>query len=319
MRGLSRIFLFALTFFAAASAVPAWAQDAEPPASYDAMIDSAVAEFAAGRWQEARALFLEAHALYPNARTLRGMGMASYELRDYPEAVRTLDAALVETRRPLTDEQRAQVRTLLEQARAFIGRYLVPAAPAGSRVYVDDARVELDAGWPETAAPIVLGVGEHTVEIRSASGAVASARIMVRGRTDEPLDIDLTPLTPAPVHASHGEAPVAPPPSVDPAPFVVLGVGLGVAVVGALLYGLGWVDIGAVQSGGRDWVQLMDAYNRAPILTGVGAGFLGAGLGAAAIGAIWAIAAGSSGAPTDTHRTLEIVVGPTSLGLRGAF
>jgi hypothetical protein len=319
MRSTTRHILFALSLSLISLGMlsgTARAQEAAPPAGYDPLIDSAVAEFAAGRWQEARALFLEAHALFPNARTLRGIGMTSYELRDYPEAMRTLEAALASTQRPLTEEQRAQVRTLLDQARAFIGRFVVPAAPAGARIYVDDARVDIDPTWPAEPAPIVLGVGEHTVEIRGEHG-VASARILVRGRTDEPLDIDLAPLTPAPVRDV-----VAPPaaaaPSVDPAPFVLLGVGLGVAAVGGLLYGLGWVDIGSVQSGGRDWVQLVDAYNRAPILTGAGGALLGVGLGAAVIGAIWAIVAAPS-APSDPHRTLQIVIGPTSLGLAGVF
>lgn len=316
MRSTTRHASLVLALIGSLLASPAVAQEAEPPPTYDPIIDSAVAEFAAGRWQEARALFLEAHALFPNARTLRGVGMASYELRDYPETVRTLEAALLETRRPLTEEQRGQVNTLLEQARAFIGRFVVPAAPGGSRIYVDDARVEIDPAWPAEPAPIVLGIGEHTVEIRSESGAVASARILVRGRTEEPLDIDLAPLVPAsPSQRTHG---APPPPSVDPAPFVVLGVGLGVAAIGGLLYGLGWADIGTVQTGGRDWVQLVDAYNRAPILTGVGGTFLGLGLAAAVVGAIWAIAAIPS-APSDRHRTLQIVLGPTSVGLEGQF
>jgi hypothetical protein len=290
------------------------AQEEQPPAAYDPMIDSAVAEFTAGRWQEARALFLEAHALYPNARTLRGIGMTSYELRDYPEAVEALEASLAAERRPLTEEQRGQVRTLLEQAHAFIGRFVVPAAPEGSRLYVDDARVDIDESWPAAPATIVLGVGAHTVEIRGETGAVASTRILVRGRTETELDIDLSPLTPR----AEPPALVAAPASVDPAPFIVLGAGLGVAVVGALLYGAGWADIGTVQTGGRDWVELVDAYNRAPILTGAGAALLGVGLGAAVVGAIWSIVLGSTSGP-DSRQTVRLRIGPGSAGLEGQF
>src|SRR5689334_12069641 len=71
------------------------------PEGYEALIEAALTEFGAGHWEEARALFRQAHASFPNARTLRGMGMASFELRDYPEALGELGAALTDDRRPL--------------------------------------------------------------------------------------------------------------------------------------------------------------------------------------------------------------------------
>ena len=41
---------------------------------YDRLLDDAVAEFGQGHWTEALAFFGRAHAILPNARTLRGMG-----------------------------------------------------------------------------------------------------------------------------------------------------------------------------------------------------------------------------------------------------
>jgi len=60
----------------------------------------AVAEYEAGHYQEARALFRQAHEKSPTARTLRGIGMASFELRDYVEATRALTASLRDVRPP---------------------------------------------------------------------------------------------------------------------------------------------------------------------------------------------------------------------------
>src|SRR5262249_43441282 len=60
------------------------------------LIADAVAEYDAGHFEEARALFRRAQAEAPSARTLRGIGMASFELRDYVEADRALAAALGE-------------------------------------------------------------------------------------------------------------------------------------------------------------------------------------------------------------------------------
>src|SRR6188508_389327 len=70
-------------------------------AAYRASVDEAVAEFSAGHWEEARTLFKRAHERQPNARTLRGMGMAAFEMRMYVTAIRELEAALRDARKPL--------------------------------------------------------------------------------------------------------------------------------------------------------------------------------------------------------------------------
>lgn len=303
------------------------AQTDEPaPAGYDAVIDQAVAEFGASHWAEARALFIEAQGIFPNARALRGIGMSSYELRDYPEAVRTLDAALASTVRPLTPEQHAQVTELRQRAAAFVGRYEIPAAPATARLYLDGAHVAVADGWPETPGHVLLGVGDHQIAIRLDDGRSTSARVVVRGQTEAVLDIDLAPLratavatsdtpTPPPSYA----VPAPPAPGSDPTPWVVMGVGLGVAVVGAVLMGVGYADIATVEHAttGTPWTTLSGPYDRAPIETGVGATCLGVGLGAALIGVIWGIA--SSGATSTRDEHLRVDLGVGSLSVRGTF
>ena len=93
------------------------------------LIGDAVAEYDAGHYQEARALFRQAHEKQPTARTLRGIGMCSFELRDYVEASRNLSASLRETRRPLTSEQKRHADALLARANTFIGRFTVKVQP----------------------------------------------------------------------------------------------------------------------------------------------------------------------------------------------
>ena len=68
------------------------AADDDTPVSV--LIGDAVAEYDAGHFQEARALFRQAHDKSPTARTLRGIGMCSFEMRDYVEAARALGASL---------------------------------------------------------------------------------------------------------------------------------------------------------------------------------------------------------------------------------
>jgi hypothetical protein len=308
-------------------ATPALAQTDEAPPGYDHVIDQAVSEFAASHWAEARALFLQGHDMFPNARTLRGIGMSSYELRDYPEAVRTLDQSLASTVRPLTAEQRAQVSELRERAAAFVGRYEVPAAPTGARFYLDGEHVDVEDGWPASPGHVLLGVGEHQVAIRTDEGRSTTARLVVRGHTDGMLDIDLAPLAPptTPITTTteppptYTAVPPAPASSSDATPWIVMGIGLGVAAVGGVLLGVGFADLSTVQNAipGTPWSNLSGAYDRAPILTGVGGAALGVGLGVALVGLIWGLAASGATSTRDEHLVVDVGLG--SVQLRGTF
>src|SRR3954468_5859705 len=100
VRSRSARVALALVFFtvtATAVAPPrALAQDPAETPQYRSLLEEAVAEYDARRYEEARALFRRAHDLSPNARTMRGIGMASFELREYVEALRALEGALVD-------------------------------------------------------------------------------------------------------------------------------------------------------------------------------------------------------------------------------
>src|SRR4029453_8230163 len=103
----------------ASGSIPRAADDDTP---VTVLIGDAVAEYDAGHFQEARALFRQAHEKQPTARTLRGIGMCSFELRDYVEATRALTASLREQRRPLTSEQKRHAEALLARAATLVGR-----------------------------------------------------------------------------------------------------------------------------------------------------------------------------------------------------
>lgn len=78
----------------------------------------AVAAFNRGDYAGAHVAFEQAHAITPSARTLRGLGLASFELGRFEDAARELTAASGDPRHPLTDEQHREVQALLEVARA---------------------------------------------------------------------------------------------------------------------------------------------------------------------------------------------------------
>jgi len=77
--------------------LPVLAQD-DADAEYMEIVGEALQEFDAGAWVDARASFRHAHRLQPNARTFRGLGMVAYELREYVDAVRYLERAMLDAR-----------------------------------------------------------------------------------------------------------------------------------------------------------------------------------------------------------------------------
>src|SRR4051812_20518281 len=161
--------LFTVTVNAVAPA-HALAQDPSDTAQYRSLLEEAVGEYDARRYEEARALFRRAHDLSPNARTMRGIGMASFELREYVEALRALEGALVDKRRPLTSQQRQQVEGLLDRTRAFVGRFVVRLSPKETLLRVDGAPVTL-----EPDGTLLLSFGRHSV-VAEAPGSMPENR-----------------------------------------------------------------------------------------------------------------------------------------------
>jgi tetratricopeptide (TPR) repeat protein len=181
--GVLRALLAAL-FGAMALCAGAAAQsqaDAEP-ADYRALVDEAVLEFSERNFDESRSLFARAHELYPNARTLRGLGFAAYELRRYAECIERLEAALRSTVKPLEGQLRSDTEQLLARARNFVARVFVELKPASARLSVDGNEVELSPG-----VPLVLQVGEHTLEVRARGFQRERRSIHVNGGEDQRL------------------------------------------------------------------------------------------------------------------------------------
>lgn len=169
----------------------ATAQDA-PSSAYAPLLEEAVTEYAANHYSEARALFLRAHEVYPNARTLRGIGMASFELRDYVQALRSLSAALEHEVRPLTDAQRTEVTALMQRTGTFVGRYRITVAPAQSVLTVD--------GGPAVVEPdgsLLLDLGEHRLVVACDGCESARRTIEVRGGEDETLSLTASAVDPS--------------------------------------------------------------------------------------------------------------------------
>jgi hypothetical protein len=130
------------------------ADTAGEPAGYREAIDDAIGEYEAGRFREARSLFEVAHNLYPNARSLRGMGMAEFELRNYPASIYFLEQALAAPVKPLTDELRKETEMLLLRARSFVGKVTFDLQPPDASLALNGTTLQLG---PDKALTLIAG------------------------------------------------------------------------------------------------------------------------------------------------------------------
>lgn len=162
------------------------AEGPEAP-EYRALVSEALAEFDSGHFAEARALFLHAHALNPSARTLRGLGLSSFELREYRASIEYLEQALASQINPLQGELRTGTEQILRRAYAFVGRFTPRLEPSHARLRID--------GVPLGSLPsVLLDIGMHVV-VAEAHGYMSETRnLQVMGGEDVVLMMSLPPV-----------------------------------------------------------------------------------------------------------------------------
>lgn len=301
------------------SAAPASAQGEEPPPEYRALIEQAVSESAGGRWVEARSLFRDAHRVFPNARTLRGIGMSSYELRDYTAAYRALAASLAETRRALDETQRAQVEGLLHRVQDLIARYSIDHLGEGAVIRVDGIRRD-----PEIDGYLILEAGRHDVSVGFADSQEARGSWVVRGGEQGPLPLERptsVPVVTAVAPTVAAQAPILEPtsPASDDnddrrllAGRLCLGGGAAMVITGVALLVVGLNDVSTVEnaSAGTEWSELADSHDRSAAFTGAGIALLAAGGAAAIAGMVLVMRE-----PTDGTAAVEARLLPTGASM----
>jgi tetratricopeptide (TPR) repeat protein len=165
---------------------------AREPDGYKAAIDNALAEFDSSNFAEAREHFIRAHTLFPNARTLRGLGMIEFELRNYVDALTYLEQALASPVKALEGQLRSETQALLVRARGYVGTVKLSLLP-------EHASIEVD-GFPLADGvhrELRLPVGDHVIEFQAEGYQNARRAFKLHG--EELLTLDVKLLTRAAV------------------------------------------------------------------------------------------------------------------------
>ncbi len=210
---------------------------------YRTAIEEALQEFNRGNWEEAAALFERAHRLNPSARTLRGMGLTAYEARRYVDAIKHLNDALGETRRPLTQQQREEVSATLERARRFVAHLRVNVEPPNARVTINGRQAQ-----PDGLGDIATDPGLLDVEISAEGYEPALRRVRLTAGGQEELNVQLVRVrtdAPASQATVAPQQPSAPMGATQPAP-----TDEGGGAVGTLKWVVGGVAVAGLITGG---------------------------------------------------------------------
>ena len=267
------------------------------------LIDRGLAAYQAQRPAEARALFAQAHALQPGARTLRALGIADLALDNYTMAKDELEASLSERTLPLSESQQREVRELLRWMQTNLGTLHLSFTPLHAEAKID--------GRPVKEPEVLLAPEEHRLTI-SAQGFVPQERTFTV-TIDRPMRLSVSleraatrmapmssqefPSAPAQVaEQATSRAEVQPSdsaPSPTPGGSTKLwpwigGAGAVLLVAGGTMFAFGMSDKAKVENAGSAvrLAEIEAAHDRVPWLTGVGLtlGAVGlAGMGTAAL------------------------------------
>jgi len=214
------------------------ALNAEQKVEYEELTKKGIREYELNHWAEAKTYFLRAHMLYPNARTLRALGLIAFETRSYIEAVEWLERALADTHKPLTDDMRKGVVDLLADARGFVGRVTLILEPAQASVFVDGELVQL-----RDQNALLLDPGDHELRVEAGGYRTQTRQLRAEGGKSSELKLALVAATGDRLPPATVEVAAIPPASEAPpendwwSTQRIVGVGLGAGAVVA--FGVG--------------------------------------------------------------------------------
>jgi hypothetical protein len=169
-----------------AAATPAHAADSET-ARAEELIKKANALRQQGQDPAALPLVREAYDVARSPRTAAQLGLVELALGYWVSSDDHLTEALAPAHHPWIDKNRKVLDEARASARAHVGTLVIEGEPAGAEVRVNSVR----AGNLPLAAPIRVGEGDVTIEVK-APGHIAEKRtINVHGASTERARFDL--------------------------------------------------------------------------------------------------------------------------------
>lgn len=211
----------ALATCAAVTALPARAQDEATKARAKEAFQAGVADYGAGKYQDALTHFQEAQRLKPHPMVQVNIANCHDKLDQPIEAIfnyeRFLDSGQA------NDDQRKEVAAALKRLRGMVGRLLLSVTPDGTSVTIDGG----EARRTPIEEPIPLKAGTHHLDAKHDGYEPATRDLDVKGGAVVEVALQLTeakaaaaPIVapvPAPAPAPP-PAPVAQPAPAEPAP-----------------------------------------------------------------------------------------------------
>lgn len=300
---------------------------------YQSLVQQALHEYQLGNFNEAKVFFGRAHALSPNARTLRGLGMSSYELRNYVEAIDYFQRSLSSNERPLTLQMHGELSQLLNQARSFVTRVRLRLVPNDAELRVDTRTIPRE---PDGSVLLDPGTHELTIEapahetvtrtIRTNGAETLSLNVTLRAQEQE--QDDTTPTRAVSLSVNEDKAAQG---ALEPqghgdgdagvAPWILIGAGGAVAIAGGVMLAIALgnkYDVEHPQTQGAVQPVYADYKDKADSVFPLSVGGIAAlSLGAASIacGLVWKFTA--SGRPE--HASTQLQLGPGHVQLRMRF
>jgi len=314
----TRCLAAALSLALAASAAPAWAQAPAPPANDT--VATARAHFARGvklyEEDDYRAALIEfnrAYELAPNWAVLYDVGQSYYQLREYANALRTLEKYVREGGAQIPADRRPQVDREIAELRGRVAHVTIASNAEGAEVTLDDVSL----GRSPLPDRVLIGAGRHKIGATKAGYLPASKVVDIAGGDVVTIEIDLTE------ERSATATPTEPPTYVPAAVFT--GVGVAGIVVGTV-FGISAINDKSSLDKNCSAQKLcpassqsdVDAYGRNGAISTVGFGVGVVGLVFAAYFYLHARAGEQGDAPPSQARTTPWI-GPGPLGLSGTF
>jgi hypothetical protein len=166
--------------------------------------------------------FSRAYELAPNWAVLYNVGQSYYQLRDYANALKTLERYVKEGADRIAPERLAEVNREIEEVRGRIAHVTLKTNVPDADLALDDAPI----GKSPLAEPVVIGIGRHKLTASKAGFVTTTKVVDVAGAENFAIEL---PLSAEPQRSAEA----APHPNYTAAA-IVGGVGLAGITVGTV-------------------------------------------------------------------------------------